>query len=258
MRIVTVRRAWIVGGSLLTIGVLLVWTAQIVSALAHEETTVVDTFPAADIRRLDLRSNNGSVEIQGREVDEITVTAEISHGLRPTRTRATVDADTLQVRSSCPLLTTWCEVDYRIVVPSDLVVSADTDDGRLILRDLTSDVVATNDNGPVQLTRLSGDIRASTDNGRIQATGLRADVVVARSDNGRVRLQFAEPPNEVKATTDNGRVDVVVPDTADTYRVETRTDNGSTDMTVRTEPGSTRSIVARSDNGDVTVRYPEG
>jgi DUF4097 and DUF4098 domain-containing protein YvlB len=83
-------------------------------------------------------------------------------------------------------------------------------------------------------------------------------VVAADSDNGRVSLAFASAPTTVTATSDNGRVEVVVPDTADTYRVDAQTDTGSTDVGVRTDPTSDRSITAETDNGSVSVRYPSG
>ena len=51
---------------------------------------------------------------------------------------------------------------------------------------------------------------------------------------------------------------MVVPDTPDTYRVEVDTDNGSTDVGVRTDPDSDRSIRAETNNGSVSVHYPAG
>jgi hypothetical protein len=252
------KRAWIVVGSILTVGVIGFSTANAVSLLAHDEDVETSTFAAGDVTELDIDASNGSIEIVGDDVERITVVAEISHGLRPTRHRAEVEGSTLVVRSSCTWIPIWCGVDYHVTVPADLLITASADNGRLTVRDITGDVTADSDNGSVELVRLSGVVRASSDNGRVTGTGLRSPSIEADTDNGRVSLTFAESPTTVIATSDNGRVEVVVPDTTDTYLVEAQTDNGSTDVGVRTDPESDRTILAATDNGSVTVRYPAG
>jgi hypothetical protein len=254
----TARRAWVIGGSILAAVALAVGAFQIVNVLARERTTEVQTFPSAGVRLLDVRSPNGTVEVLGGDVEEITVTARISHGLWRTSHRAAVEGGVLRVRSSCPILSTWCGVEYRIAVPQNVGVAVDVSNGRLIVRDVAGGVRADASNGAIELTRLTGDLDVSTDNGRVESTGLRSDRVVARTSNGQVRLGFAEPPASVEARSSNGRVDVVLPTTPDAYRVDLDTNNGSTDVGVRTDPVSGRSIVGRTNNGDVTVRYAAG
>lgn len=252
------RRAWIVGGSVLAAAVLLIGTVQVISAMARDTETVVRTFPAGDVALVDVRNPNGRVEVLGGDVPEITMTAEITHGLRRTRHSAAVEGNVLRMRSSCPVIGTWCRVEHRLVVPRRMSVAVDVENGRLILRDLTGGIRADADNGEIELTRLSGDLEVSTDNGRVESSGLTSDRVDARTQNGRVRLAFTEPPTSVEARSRNGRVDVVVPQTQDAYRVDLDTTNGSTDVGVRSDPTSRRSIVGRTQNGDVTVRYPAG
>ncbi len=254
----TTRRAWVVGGSILAALALAVGTFQIVNVFARERTTEVQVFPSAGVRLLDVASPNGTVEVQGGAVDEITLTARISHGLRRTSHRAAVEGNVLRVRSSCPFLATWCGVEYRILVPSEVGVAVDVSNGRLIVRDVSGDVRAEARNGAIELARLSGGLDASTANGQVQSSGLRSDRVAARTSNGRVRLEFSEPPVRVEARSSNGRVDVVLPTTSDAYRVDLDTNNGSTDVGVRTDPTSGRSIVGRTNNGDVIVRYATG
>lgn len=253
------QRTWIVAGSIVTALAVAWTTSQAVSVLAHEEITRTRTFPVDGVERLHVRNGDGRVEIDGSATArEITVVAEISHGLQRTRHSAEVRDGELRVRSSCPILSTWCSVHYRITVPASMAVVADSSNGRVVVRDVDGPVLARSDNGRVEIVRLGGDVEASSDNGRVTGTGLRSAVVVADSDNGRVELTFAEPPTRVDASSDNGRVEVVVPDTADTYAVVASSDNGSTDIGVRTDPASDRTIHADSDNGSVTVRYPAG
>jgi Putative adhesin len=252
------HRLWLILGSVITVAAVGVGTVQTVSALAHDEHAEVTTFATDGITLLDVDNDSGSVEVTGADVDEIAVTAEISDGLFDSDHRIDVEGSRLVIRASCPWLSTWCEVDYHIVVPADLAVVLRVDNGRITARDLTGDVDADGDNGTVELIRIGGDVDASTDNGRVTASGLRAANVEADADNGSVHLTFAEAPTSVRATTDNGSVEVVVPETDDVYRVDVRTSHGSQDVGVRTDPDSDRSIVAETHNGSVTVRYPSG
>lgn len=251
-------RLWLIGGSVLTVAALGWGTLQAISVLAHQDRTETVKFDASGITSVDIHNGDGTTEVRGGDVEEITLVAEISDGLVRTGHRAEVEGSSLVVRSNCSFLSTWCGVDYSLVVPRDMAVDVDADNGRVTLIDLDGDVDADGDNGRVELIRLTGNLRASSDNGSVTGEGLRTPVVVADTDNGRVSLSFAEPPRDVTATSDNGRVEVVVPNTADTYRVDAQTDNGSTDIAVRTDPTSPRVITAETDNGSVSVRYASG
>jgi len=253
-----IRRAWTIGGSLVVVPVLIISTAQIAGTLARGRTSEVVTFPVGEVRLLDIRNPNGSVEVVGREVDKVTVTADVSHGFQRSRHRASLDGGVLSVRTSCPLFSAECSVRYRIVIPAASAVTAHVDNGRLSLSDVAGNVKVDGDNGSIELARLSGSVNASTNNGRVRGTGLRSQDVRAESDNGDVDLEFAEPPRQVSASTNNGTVDLVLPQTTDAYRVDLATDHGRTETAVRTDPASARSIVGRSDNGSLSVRYPTG
>ena len=67
---------------------------------------------------------------------------------------------------------------------------------------------------------------------------------------------MARAPRSVRAESDNGDVVVIVPRGSELYAVDATTDNGDAATPIRTDPSARRRIVARSDNGDVTVRYP--
>jgi hypothetical protein len=252
------NRAWIVVGSVLTVGALVFTTGNIISQLAHDEETVTETFDATDLSAVEVSGSDGSIEVVGGPGDEIRLVADIDHGLRRTGTSQEIEGSTLVLRSSCPLVSSWCRVDYRLEVPARLAVTARTDNGRITVRDIDGPLEVDADNGSIELVRVGGTIRGSTDNGSLVATGLRSAEVDADSDNGRVSLTFASPPRSVEATTEHGSVEVVVPDDQTIYRVVLGTDLGSSDVGVRTDPDSDRVITARSDVGSVSVRYPSG
>lgn len=256
------RRAWTIVGSAVTV-VALVWmTLTAVSLLAREEEQVTATFDAAGLTGVRVRTDSGSIEVvateEAAEAGEVRLVAELRHGLRRTSHRTEIRDGVLHVSADCPFLNQWCRASYRLEVPAHLAVEASAEDGRLVVTDVAGPVDVDGANGSVELTRLGGDVRASTDNGRVVGTGLASPAVDADSDNGRVSLTFAEPPQVVQATTSNGSVEVVVPDDATTYLVDIDTGNGSTDIGVRTDPASDRRIYARTHNGDVRVRYPTG
>src|SRR5690606_5466605 len=121
---------------------------------------------------------NGSIEVVATEeatrTGEVSLVAEIRHGLRRTGHRAEVEGTVLVVRASCPFLSQWCDADYRLEIPEHLAVQASLDNGHLTIIDVDGPVDANNDNGPVDLIRLSGDVRASTDNGHVAGVGLES------------------------------------------------------------------------------------
>src|SRR3546814_20499709 len=102
--------------------------------VAHEEVERTSTIPAAELSGLEVDGANGSIEVFADDVDVVTVVARISHGLRETDQRTEVVDGVLEVSSSCPLLSSWCEVDYRITVPRDLPIDISSGNGRLVVR----------------------------------------------------------------------------------------------------------------------------
>jgi hypothetical protein len=254
-----VRRAWRIAASV-GAAALLVWgVQQTISLLAHEEHDEVTTFPAASIDVIDLDLGNGSVEITASDVDEITVHAHISDGLRPTGHDERVEGNRLVLESSCPLfLTNFCSVDYEVTVPADVEVRGSIDNGHLDVTGTNGSVDARASNGAITLVEVEGDVELRSDNGSLTAAGLVADTVTASTSNGSVDLGFAEPPSFVDADSDNGSIELRLPPVGGGYRVDMDTDNGSTDLGVATDPGSGRHITASTSNGDVRVLGVDG
>ena len=251
-------RLWIYLGSIPAVAALSFGTLQTIGVLAHEETTVTQSFAVADVESLRVDNENGSVEITGGDVDEITVEARVSRGLQATGQGAYLDGTELVLVGECPSMPSWCSVDYTVTVPTDLPITADVDDGRLTLRELDGAITADVDHGRIELIRLGGEVRVQNDSGAIEGVGLRSSIVDADTDEGRLLLQFAAAPEFVTATSDRSSVGIVVPDDEATYRVDARTGHGTTDIGIRTDPASDRSITAHTDHGSVTVRYPTG
>lgn len=250
-----VRTLWRLFGVLMVVVGLWWGTLQVVTLLAHEERVEIERFAAADVSSLDVRSSAGSVRVTASATDEVVVRAEISEGLRSTGESRTIVGGVLELRGTCPNFgSDWCRVTYDVEVPSDLPVVLDVDNGAVDVSGVDAAVEINADNGSVRLADVGGPIVASTDNGRVEGTSLRAQTVRAESDNGRVTLNFVAAPMTVEATTNNGSVEVVVPNTDETYRLSMDTANGREEESVRVDPASERSLILRSDNGSVTAR----
>jgi hypothetical protein len=253
----TITTLWRIGGALVVVPMLVYGVYQVVIALAHEEQTLRRSFDAAGITTLEVHNQaGGSVQVVGADIDTIRVRARVSHGLRRTDHSERVEGDRVVLASSCPLYgTDFCSVSYTVEVPSDIDLLLRTDSGRVGATDIDGTVDIGNDTGSIELVQVTGDINVHTDTGRIDASGLTGAQADASTDTGRIHLDFDVAPQAVQASTDTGSVEVVLPDDTATYRVETGTDTGGEVVSVRTDPSSTRSIVARTDTGDITIRY---
>jgi hypothetical protein len=213
-------------------------TFSLIDLLAHGERDVESTIDAP-IARIDIGNDSGDVAVVARaDVERVTVTTRVSDGLRATGVSEQVSGDALRLRGTCPNVGgTWCSVTYTVEVPAGTEVRVRAEDGDVHLA------------GPL------GDVDVASDDGSVVADGIASDGVLARSDHGRVVVRLSEPPSSVEASSDHGRVEVIVPDEPGAFRVDVSTDHGSTDVQVRTDPASPRTIRASSDHGSVVVRY---
>src|SRR5262245_54321937 len=151
------RPLWVFFGSLVLLAALGWGTLNVVELIAHEERTERFTVAAAELTRLSVDNDSGSVRIVGTDSDEISVEAEVSDGLRDTAFSHEVVDSTLELRGSCPIIgSMWCRVTYRIEVPRGLDVDVNADNDRVDLRNIDADVVVHADNGRIELTGISG------------------------------------------------------------------------------------------------------
>lgn len=198
---------------------------------------VTETVDGDGLRRLELATDNGAVEVRGADRDDVDVRVILQERREGDGEYSIdVDGDRLVLDGECD--SGWfgnCSVGFVVTVPTGFEVDATTENGRIVLSDL------------------AGDVRVRSDNGAIDADGLDAAVVDARTDNGRIRLGFGAAPTGVTVDTDNGAIVVRVPDTDHAYAVDADSDNGAIDVDVRVDSSAERFIVARSDNGSIEI-----
>jgi len=250
--------AWSVAASVAAVLLLVFGVLQTLSVLAHGERTFTRTFPAGGVDTVEVDLSSGSVEVVAAAVDEITVTATVSDGFRATGADQEVVGGRLRLTGTCPLyLSTFCEVHYDVEVPEEMALTARVDDGPIRVVGLAGAVDLSSDNSGVEVVGVSGPLAIHSANGSLSGEDLLSASVEASTDNGSVDVGFAAAPETVIATSDNGSVEVRLPEVAAGYRVDAGTDNGSTTIEVATDPASGRSVVLRSDNGDLRV-LPSG
>lgn len=232
-------RGWAAVGVLFALVAVAFGSWQVISVLAHAESTTNSTVPAAGLTGLRVKTDGGRVTVVTTAgIDEVRVTARLSEGLRGPQLSETTSAGVLTLRGECPAPSdVWCRINYRVEVPPGLTVEVDTD------------------NGDIDVSGVSGTTDLQTANGEIRGTGLRAAVVRAGSDTGDIDLQFDTPPTELSVSSDIGDVSVRIPDDGGAYRLDATTDIGDRQLEVRTDPASNRSIKLSSGIGDLQLRY---
>ena len=149
------------------------------------------------------------------------------------------EGDTLVIRSSCGItFGRGCSGKVHLVVPADVRVHAHSSAGYVGVTGLT---------GPLDLSSSAGHV----DGVRLASHG-RAGRLLGRL--GRAVLQRGADLGEGDLQRGLGRGPGAAPATR-AYRVDADSSAGSSDVSVRTDPSSSRTIVAHSSAGSVDVSY---
>lgn len=169
------------------------------------------------------------------------------------RDRATwrLHGDELRVTAPCVGVNLNCGANYQVAVPPGVKVSLSTGYGDVIANGLSNDLNVVAAHGDLSLVKLSGQIRASTDYGNVTARQLGSDDVLAESDSGDISLDFTGAPERVTARSSYGNILLTVPESA--YHVTTQTKYGDVNSQLTDTSGAKRTLVAATDNGDVTI-----
>lgn len=271
--------AWLVVGLVLALITILQGAGQVIAVIGRESDTVEQTVDARPELVVRLGSGDVTVTAAGTGAQAgtgtIAVRAHRSWALNEPELEWTTTADRVELRVRCGfVLVGWCSANLELTVPADTRLDVDTNSGEVIATGLRADVKLSTDSGRVSARDVSGSADLSTDSGDVQVTGARGDLLLqtdsgsidvfdsgvgtleADTDSGSISLDLVTDPQRVVAKTDSGRVEIQLPDTPGVaYLLDLSTGSGSTDGAVRTDPASTRTITAKSDSGNVIVRY---
>ncbi|MFJ8919848.1 Putative adhesin [Streptomyces sp. LamerLS-316] len=208
-------------------------------------------------KALTIDAENSTLELVPADVEQIEVTrrvdgwAVLGSGPDPVWK---LDGDELRLEVNCDALISNCEAHHEVKVPRGLAVTVQGDNGKVTATGFSAPLKISADNGGVTVRDISGPLDVTSDNGSIEAERISGASVIARSDNGAVRIGFTRVPDLVDTVSDNGSISIDLPAGKSTYAVSAEADNGAVSVKVPRSDSSKHVVKARSDNGEVTVR----
>ncbi|WP_114451565.1 DUF4097 family beta strand repeat-containing protein [Halopolyspora algeriensis] len=231
---------------------------------AEARTTAV-----GDIRRVEVDSGSGSVDVRYEPGAEAEVQQRkhrwwggwwsddsgSNHGV--------IDG-VLLLDTRCG----WnCTIDYTVTLPKRVPVTGDLGSGSIDIAGMSSvdievgsgsiavhgspgPVTARTGSGSIELGDVAGKIDVETGSGGIEGRNLRADDIAAHTNSGSAVLQLLSP-RSVDVETGSGEIDLTVP--PGPYRVDAETGSGSTEIDVDRDPGAERSLTLSTGSGGIHV-----
>ncbi|NUS03643.1 MAG: hypothetical protein HOV97_13900 [Nonomuraea sp.] len=144
----------------------------------------------------------------------------------------------------------YCQAHYALFVPPETDVEGSTTVGDLSISDVIGGVRLTTVSGEVRADRLPGSVRIRSGTGNVSAGSLSGGKADVETGAGNVKLDFMDPPVEVRAVARAaGDVTVRVPSGSYDVTAEGR----RTEVDVDSTAGASKKIEARAPLGTVRV-----
>ncbi len=218
------------------------------------------SYPQTAGGRLTVDNFNGSVEITGWDQNTVDISgakyASTQDLLKAIKIEVSSAGNAVQVKSVRPggVHIGSVGAKYTIRVPRRTTLeSVGSSNGSVRVEDVEGEAHLTTSNGSVHLARIRGDVDAHTSNGTVEVNDVNGRMTF-RTSNGSVHAENAH--GALQAETSNGSVHVHLADSEAGQAIHLATSNGPIEL----ELDSPRSndIVAKTSNGSVTLRMPEG
>lgn len=172
-----------------------------------------------------------------------------------------MDGDRLTFRVTCSGVISNCSAKHRVVVPRGTAVNVVNKDGSVTATGFREPLKVRTADGSVRLRDVGGPLDLRSVDGSVRAVDVTSKHVSATSKDGSVRLDLAAAPDRLRARSQDGSVEIALPvrkgggkGGAVSYRVDTETVDGGTDVTVPRDDRSPHHVSVRSADGNVTVR----
>ncbi|HEV2809938.1 MAG TPA: DUF4097 family beta strand repeat-containing protein [Acidimicrobiales bacterium] len=210
--------------------------------------------PAGPVRSVDVDVDAGRIHVVAGPADAANVDRTRRYLGREPVTEESLINGVLRVRAECRrFVTAGCAVGYRLEVPAGVAVRIRTDRGSVEVEGITGMVEVDTSAGGVRLVRTRGPVRVTTSAGNVDAQDVVAEFLDATTGGGRIRMSLAEPPGRLGLRTGAGNIDVALPTALGGYRVDADAAGGKVDIGVVNDPGSSRTIMARSAAGNIRI-----
>ncbi len=188
---------------------------------------------SAHITTVVINGSAASITVTGSNRRTILVSQQPYYSTRPPGTTRKVDGTTLTLSYDCSAEAV-CGVAYNVLVPRGVAVQVGSRAGA------------------ITLTSLAGAVTAQTDAGLITATDLSSLSAQFRSSAGGIVAAFSGVPDSVHASTNIGPISITLPGSA-SYKINTHTYVGTSNISVPTSASSPHVINASSDLGSITI-----
>ncbi|MBM3214219.1 hypothetical protein FJZ36_04810 [Candidatus Poribacteria bacterium] len=269
-----------------------------------EDTLTYDESPSG-IASLTIHTSNGGIRVEAWDSGSIGIEArrtvrsddedsgyDYAQSFVPKISR---DGSRLTIDTPIPGGSTSAHIrqltmDYRVMVPEELNVVADSDNGGIRVAGIRADADLETRNGAIDVTDVRGSIDALTHNGAIEMRDVQGSVDAlthngalqldevdavgsARTKNGSVRVSVARIEGETVVSTENGAIEIDISDGIDAkFEATTRrgaiavrtpriaaptsldTSSGAIEVTVRQELDA--PLTATTSMGAVEARLP--
>lgn len=223
----------------------------------HTERVAVD-IPAY----LTAKTSGGSITVDSHERDEIIIDISVRKNGRylskgedaPVEIEITEDANGVEINSEVKRgtrLFRWnsgVSVSYRILVPRQTEVRAQTSGGSVSATNIDRQVSLITSGGPVTAVNVNGDVLARTSGGSITIKNISGDLT-ARSSGGGIRIEDAG--GNLSARTSGGTIHL----SDVSGNIEARTSGGSIHAGIVSLQDQ---LLLNTSGGSIYTRLPAG
>ena len=251
-----IKKLWKITGCVLTIILLAGIVESLVSSVAYVKIPTTQRTFASDISTLDVNVASGSVTIVRSDSSSTVVDSSGERGFVSPTNSEHVRHNTLSIRSICHgFFDNYCSRHFTIHVPSSVDMTINTGQGDILISGVKGAMKLTTGQGDVDITSSPLSLRVTTGQGNINAGDLSSASVFAHTGQGNIVLNFTRPPASMTALTGQGDITVSLPRGPSSYRLDTRTDQGSVVKDIPENSESHRIIQASSEQGNIVIRY---
>jgi Putative adhesin len=252
------RRAILLVGGLLALGVITVAVLSIVDSLGRTTAERDDTLSTRD-GSLIVRNGSGPVDLVPSHDSAVHIHTTMEYGIFHPSVEIAEESGSVTLRSSCRgdwLPMTKCEVRYRIEVPANTKLDVHATTGDISATELTGGTISLQSTaGTIAVDHITASALVLHSNvGDLSAIDISTPNVDARATAGTIMLEFDKTPDKVKAHTTVGDVNIAIPPTAG-YDITTSTNagNATVDSAIPQDASSKHTVDASTTAGDLVI-----
>ena len=175
-----------------------------------------------------------STQVEPSFDGQVHVTVDGTYGAQRPDVKVSTVGKVLVVHTTCP--DSHCQVDLTVEVPA-----------------ATAALKAKVDGSSLNVAGVSAPLTADVTEGSVDMARVRSPQISVTASQGSISLFFDVAPEQVSASSTDGSITVQLPRTT-AYSIDSVASQGSTDVSVPTDPTATHRLRLRSSYGSITVQ----